>query len=88
MKRRVEDGADDSIETATSIEQMTAIINDKSQALKELRASMLTSYLERYKELHAQMAEIEDKVNELKPTRAAKKARAKAAAGKATLDQH
>lgn len=86
LKRRVEDGADDSTETATTIEQLTALVSIRAQALRDIRTSVLTSYLEKYKELHAQMLEIEDKVNELKPTRAAKKARARAAAGQATLD--
>lgn len=70
----------------SDIEAKGAAIIAHQSELEDLKARAFDLYVNRYKELNAEMDEIEATVNALKPTLAAKKAAKKLAAGQATLD--
>lgn len=88
-KARIDEIDVDSDEKAAVEADIAAIISTYETANSELetiQADLLAKYLKRFKELNDQMNAIEDAVNAVKPTRAARKAAKAQAAGQAVLD--
>lgn len=88
-KARVDEldvGSDEKAAVEADIAAIISTYEIANNDLETIQADLLAKYLKRFKELNDQMNAIEDAVNAVKPTRAARKAAKAQAAGQAVLD--